>query len=352
MDNKLLIDQLKNSKSEDDRKKCIPLLQEYLQINTNDAIAWYDLAGCFDFIGSEIEAEPCYRRTFELGYEKLPVHEQSGFFVGYGSTLRNNLKLLESRDILQKATEAFPAYPALDVFLAFTLYTQGRFKEAAQKLFSMAGKLEGKPFDGYERAIKYYIDNLETHPESPGPEMIETTHLILRPLIDADAESVFEYCSDPEVSKFTTWSPHKTLEDSRALISYAKKNYQKNIPEPYAITLKSDPKKVIGTVGWFWVSEQHKNIEIAYALAKNLWGQGLMLEASKAVLNAALRKHNITRISSRCIAENSGSARVMEKLGMKYEGTQRQAMFVKGQFVDLKLYAVLKSEWQDHLIRL
>lgn len=343
--NKSLIDQLKDSKSEDDRRKCIPLLQEYLRTNVDDAVAWYDLAGCFDFIGAEAEAEPCYKRTLELGYEKLPGNEQSGFFVGYGSTLRNNLKISESRDVLQKATEAFPSYPALDIFLALTLYTQGTFREAAQKLFSAVVKIDGKPFDGYDQAIKWYVDNLENHPLAPGPEVIETERMILRPLTDEDVQSIFDYCSDPEVSKFTTWLPHKTLDDSRALITHAKKNYQRGTPEPYAITLKSDPKKVVGTVGWFWVSEPHKNIEIAYALARDLWGQGLMFEACKAVLNVAMKNHEINRISSRCIAENSGSARVMEKLGMKYEGTQRQVMFVKGKFVDLKLYSILKSEW-------
>ncbi len=343
---KQIIDSLKESKSEDDRKKCIPLLQEYLQSHPDDAVAWYALAGCFDFIGSETEAEPCYKRTFDLGHNKLPENEQTGFFVGYGSTLRNNFKFSESKEVLQKSIEAFPNYPALNVFLAFTLYTQGKFREAAEKLFAAITKIEGKPFDGYERAIKWYVDNLENHPESPGPQVIETPRMILRPLVDSDVESVFEYCSDPEVSKFTTWSPHRTLDDSQLLISYAKKNYQRNIPEPYAITLKSNPQKVIGTIGWFWVSELHKNIEIAYALAKDLWGQGLIFEASKAVLDLAIKNHDIHRISSRCIAENSGSARVLEKLGMTYEGTQRQVMYIKGQFVDLKLYAILRSEWK------
>lgn len=130
-----------------------------------------------------------------------------------------------------------------------------------------------------------------------------------------------------------------------ALIAYAKHNYQRNIPEPYAMTLKSDPRKVIGTAGWFWVSPEHKHIEIAYALARPLWGRGLVCEASKAVLSSALKNHDIHRISSRCIAENIASTRVMEKLGMKYEGTQRQVMFIKGRFVDLKIYAVLGNEF-------
>ncbi len=82
-----LIDSLKDSKSEEDRKKCIPLLQEYLRENPNDAIAWYDLGGCHDFIGEELEAEPCYRKTLELGFKKLPLKEQPGFFVSFGSTL-------------------------------------------------------------------------------------------------------------------------------------------------------------------------------------------------------------------------------------------------------------------------
>jgi ribosomal-protein-alanine N-acetyltransferase len=339
------IDSLKDSKSEEDRKKCIPLLQQYLQKHSDDAIAWYDLAGCFDFIGAEIEAEPCYKKAYDLGYEKLPEKEQAGFFVGYGSTLRNNLKFSESSEILQKSIEAFPNYPALDVFLAFTLYTQGKFKQAAETLFGAIIKIEGKPFDGYEKAIKWYCENLQTHPVSVGPPVIETERLIIRPLTDADVESVFEYCSNPEVAKFSTWSAHKNLDDSRFLISFAKKNYLRNIPEPYAITLKTNPQKVVGTVGWFWASEMNRHIEVAYALAENLWGQGLMVEAGQAVVNTAIKEHDINRISARCMVENNGSVRVMEKLGMKYEGTQRQAMFVKGGFVDLKIYAVSRSEW-------
>ncbi|WP_323156663.1 hypothetical protein, partial [Pseudomonas oryzihabitans] len=82
------IQQLKKSKSEDDRKACIPLLQEYLATNPVDAISWYDLAGCFDFCGFEKEAESCYWKTYEIGWRLLPEAVQPSFFVGFGSTLR------------------------------------------------------------------------------------------------------------------------------------------------------------------------------------------------------------------------------------------------------------------------
>lgn len=162
---KEIIDQLKDSKSEDDRKACIPLLQEYLKENPGDATAWYDLAGCFDFCGFEKEAEPCYRKTYELGWKQLPQREQASFFVGFGSTLRNNLNLSESETILKDAIANFPGYPALKCFLAFTLYSKGQFQEASQILFQSTLEMPEKAFDGYEKAIKWYVENLDAHPK-------------------------------------------------------------------------------------------------------------------------------------------------------------------------------------------
>jgi len=340
------IERLKDSKSEEDRKQCIPLLKEYLSNSPNDAQAWYDLAGCYDFIGDELLAEPCYKKTYLLGVDKIPEVERAGFFVGYGSTLRNNLKFSESSDVLKSSLQVFPKYPALDIFLAFTLYSEGKYKSASEHLFKAISKIDQKVFDGYERAINWYVDNLETHPPRQIPEAIETERLILRPIKDDDLSSIFEYCSDPEVSKYTTWETHKNLDDSQKLVSYAKANYQRGLSEPLAITLKENPDKLIGTVGWFWNSERYKSIEIAYALSPLFWGKGIVVEASRGLINEALKKNEILRITSRCIAENRSSARVMEKLGMEYEGTQRQLMNVKGRWVDLKNYCVLAKDWK------
>lgn len=347
MDNiKEKIDTLKDSKSEEDRKVCIPLLKEYLSKFPEDAQAWYDLAGCYDFIGDEVLAEPCYKKTYDLGVDKIPADERAGFFVGFGSTLRNNLKFAESSEVLKSSLQTFPKYPALDIFLAFTLYSEGKYKSASEHLFKAISKIDQKVFDGYERAINWYVKNLESHPPRQDPEKIETESLILRPIQDDDLKSIFEYCSNPEVSKYTTWEAHKNLEDSKKLVSYAKENYQRGLSEPLAITLKENPKKLIGTVGWFWNSERYKSIEIAYALSPSFWGKGIVVEASRGLINEALKKNEIHRITSRCIAENKPSARVMEKLGMEYEGTQKQLMNVKGRWVDIKNYCILTKDWE------
>lgn len=343
----LKISKLKNSKSEEDRKECILLLQEYLKEKIDDAEAWYDLASCYDFIGEEIKAEPCYKKTYDLGVEKLPSEEQAGFFIGYGSTLRNNFKFSESSQVLIKGVEAFPKYPAIEVFLAFTLYSEGKYKQASEKLFKAISKIESKVFGGYEKAICWYSENLNTHPKREPPCEICTDRMVLRPIRELDAESIFEYCSNPEVSKFTTWEVHKTIEDSMKLVDYAKSNYQRGLIEPLAITLKGTDK-LIGTVGWFWNSERYKSIELAYALSPQYWGKGLVLEACRALVNQALKQNDVLRITSRCMTENLPSARVMEKLGMEYEGTQKQLMHIKGNFVDIKNYCVLTKNWKEN----
>jgi tetratricopeptide (TPR) repeat protein len=168
-----LINRLKKSPSEDDRKQCIALLQAHLASNPADAVAWYDLASCFDFCGFEKEAEPCYWKTYEHGWQKLAADKQSGFFVGFGSTLRNNLEFAKSEKILKEGITHFPTYPALKTFLAFTLHTQGKFKEASEILFAATLEMPEKAFDGYEHPMKFYIENLNTFPVA-APEALQS----------------------------------------------------------------------------------------------------------------------------------------------------------------------------------
>jgi tetratricopeptide (TPR) repeat protein len=155
------IETLVRSKVRPDRERCITLLKNHLQQTQDDAKSWYDLACCYDFLGRESEAEPNYKRVFELGIYKLPSKEQMGFYVGYGSTLRNNKKFEESKKILNEGIANFPNYIPLKVFLGFTLYSIGEHQEANQVLLGIAGQLPTEIMDGYERAARWYSENLD-----------------------------------------------------------------------------------------------------------------------------------------------------------------------------------------------
>lgn len=156
---------LRHSKDENDRKKAIELLEDYLEENPKSAEAWYAKAGCHDFIGEEKEAEPCYQQVYNIGWKNLSIYEQKSFFVGFGSTLRNNLQFEKSAQVLKEAIGHFPDYPALKAFLAFTYYSMKEDREASRILFRALLEAQKHGFDGYEKAISWYTENLDVHPE-------------------------------------------------------------------------------------------------------------------------------------------------------------------------------------------
>jgi ribosomal-protein-alanine N-acetyltransferase len=174
---------------------------------------------------------------------------------------------------------------------------------------------------------------------------LETERLILRKLRLEDAKDLFEYASDKEVTKYVTWEPHKSIEDSINLIKFTHERYEKREGIIWGIVCKEN-KKVIGTCDISPVTK-HFRAEIAYALSRDYWGKGIMTEAVKEAIKFGFEKMNLNRIQAMCIPENIGSYRVMEKVGMKYEGLIREYMYIKGKFQDLKLYSILKREYLE-----
>lgn len=173
---------------------------------------------------------------------------------------------------------------------------------------------------------------------------IETNRLILRKMRMEDAEDIFEYASDPEVSQYTTWLPHQSIADSRHFLSFIKKRYKNAEAIDWGIVHKAD-KKLIGTCGFSEWVRQHNRAEIGYVISKKYWGRGYMSEAVHALLEFGFRKLKLNRIEALCQVKNIASARVMEKVGMKFEGILRQKMFVKGEYWDLKIYSILEQEF-------
>ena len=69
-----------------------------------------------------------------------------------------------------------------------------------------------------------------------------------------------------------------------------------------------------------------------------------MPEAVRAVIRFGFGRMELNRIQARCVAENTASARVMEKVGMTYEGTLRESEYIKGALRDMKIYSILRRE--------
>jgi ribosomal-protein-alanine N-acetyltransferase len=174
---------------------------------------------------------------------------------------------------------------------------------------------------------------------------LETERLLLRKLRTTDARDMFEYASDQEVARYTTWEAHTTVDDSAQFIEIIRAVYANESPSnwTWGVELK-DTGKVIGTFAiWGW--PQHARAEVGYAVGRAYWGRGLVTEAVREVLKFAFDTLGLNRIEARCVPENIGSARVMEKVGMTFEGLLREQMFIKGRFDDMKIYSILRREY-------
>jgi ribosomal-protein-alanine N-acetyltransferase len=177
------------------------------------------------------------------------------------------------------------------------------------------------------------------------PPSLETDRTLLRAISAADAEAIFAYASNPKVSQLTLWEPHRSVKDSRDFVQlYCLPNYHLGIPEPWGITLKSNPDRVVGTIGCFWANRMSGTMELAYAIAEEHWGHGLVAEAAQAVLKTCFQLFDPVRIQARCKSENRASARVMEKIGMNHEGTLRSSVFSKNRYWDMVHYSILNPK--------
>lgn len=140
------------------------------------------------------------------------------------------------------------------------------------------------------------------------------------------------------------WETHRSIEDSEAFLRLATEGYERGDFGGWGIVLK-DSGAFIGTCGLeAGYAPEHARAELGYVLAREFWGRGLMPEAVRAVVRFGFSRMDLNRVEARCIAENTASARVMEKAGMTYEGTLREREFIKGAYRDMKLYSILRCE--------
>ncbi len=173
---------------------------------------------------------------------------------------------------------------------------------------------------------------------------LETERLILRKMTLGNASFLFEYASDPEVSRHTLWESHKSIEDSINFLKSMIQKYKNGEVSVWGLVYKEN-NKFIGTCGYGWWDTVHCRAEIGYALSRKYWNKGLMTEAVREVIKFGFEKMKLNRIEARCVVENIASQKVLEKAGMTYEGTLREQLFAKGSYRDLKIFSILRKEY-------
>lgn len=175
--------------------------------------------------------------------------------------------------------------------------------------------------------------------------LFETRRLLLRKITPEDLYDMYEYACEEKVSRFLLWSPHLNIAESRGHIEFLQKQYRKGCCTDWGVALK-DSNKLIGTCGFAAVDTHNNKAEIGYVLSPHYWGQGYMREAVRAVMEIGFERLGLNRIEARILEGNTASEKLATDVGMKYEGTLRNALFIKGVYKTFSYYAITDSDYR------
>ncbi len=180
--------------------------------------------------------------------------------------------------------------------------------------------------------------------------VLTTRRLILRPFKLSDACDVQRLAGDKEIAANTLLIPHP-YEDGMAedWISTHRQNYQKDKGVAWAVVHRVEAF-LIGAIG-IGINREHSKGELGYWIGKPYWSNNYATEAGKAVLEYGFTLAGLNRIYSRHLSRNPASGRVMQKLGMKYEGCLRSDALKWGQFEDIIVYGILESEYHNSNVK-
>ena len=183
-------------------------------------------------------------------------------------------------------------------------------------------------------------------PPAPSRLLLETERLVLRPVTEGDLEAMTAYRGDPEVCRYLPFPP-QTAADIRARIGHLLGSTSlegENGGIPVAI-VRRDEGALIGDLVLFHLDAVHGSVEIGWVIRPDAAGRGYATEACRALLDAAFRVYGVRRVVARIDAENTASARLAERLGMRLEAHLVENEWYKGRWGDELDYAILAREW-------
>lgn len=175
---------------------------------------------------------------------------------------------------------------------------------------------------------------------------LETERLLLRPLTFDDSDRIEELAGEYDVAKSTLNISHPYPKGSASQFIESIQTAEQNNKIVMFAIINKETKLLIGLIN-LNLSIPYQRGELAYWIGKEYWGNGYGTDAAKALLEYGFNQLKLNKIFAASFTSNTGSWKVMEKIGLKYEGTLKQHVSSFGQFYDLTYYGLLKEEFEN-----
>ena len=173
--------------------------------------------------------------------------------------------------------------------------------------------------------------------------VLRTDRLVLRPMAADDVDFVFDHFSNPHVHRYLVDSPPVTTRsDARSIVE----DYTGPAGASHMRWVITDATSgaPIGTSGFHLWSRAHHRAEVGYDLAPGSWGQGVMSEALRAVLDHGFERLLLHRVVAYIHPDNAASLRLAERLGFVREGLARDLFLTGSTYHDHWMLALIAGE--------
>ncbi len=172
----------------------------------------------------------------------------------------------------------------------------------------------------------------------PASRELRTRRLLLRPLRDGDAPALFEIYRHPAVTQHYDLDTMDSLEQAQRMLEFFLQHHDR-----FAV-FEADGSTLLGTCGLFHWERASRMVSLGYDLSPQAWGRGIMREAARAVLAYGFAELKLNRVNALSAVDNPASARLLLALGFTEEAVLRQFAWWKGEFHDMRMFALLRDE--------
>ena len=177
------------------------------------------------------------------------------------------------------------------------------------------------------------------------PRELQTARLLLRSLEHGDIPAIARLAGEREVAATTALIPHPyTEDDARSFLERSNKDFGDGRTITFAIAALAG-NELLGTVA-LTLTPLHQRAELGYWIGMPFWGRGYGTEAAAAVVSFGFETLRLHRICAFHFRGNIASRRVLEKVGMRHEGTSREHVQKWNRFIDLENYGLLAAEFR------
>lgn len=169
---------------------------------------------------------------------------------------------------------------------------------------------------------------------------LQTQRLTLKPISVDELEEVFESVRDPEISKYMSWDPHNSIDQTKSFIERLRQEMEAGKTYTWSIFLEG---AFCGIVSLLAITRQHRALtydraELAYWVSRKYQRMGIMTEACQQVIGFAFGQMNLHRLTVSHVSENDASQNLIKKLDFRYIGEEHEAFQKNGKWYNHKLY--------------